>query len=206
MVEWLVVSLEMFPLSFWVLHRNCRSTTAELSAVISCLITAVSSWISRVGSSKTDVLLATGKKMIVHINQSNTCNTHFKKLRNQIFYTFYFCKIGLKLYKVLNKNDVYPRNQQHNEDTLTTFEILTLQDKGCQSFSNGNYYDYQITVPKRISDIISTTSNIHNLGSAETSWTWGFLISPTIFMLIKAINGWDLSFSRFPKTSCFHAT
>lgn len=61
-VEWVVVSLEMFPLSFWELQRNWRSTKAELSALISCFTTAVSSWISRVGSSNTDVLFATGKK------------------------------------------------------------------------------------------------------------------------------------------------
>lgn len=64
-VEWLVVSLEIFPLSFLELLRSWRSTTAEFRAVISCFITAVSSWISMVGSSKTEVLLAT-------VNQGNS--------------------------------------------------------------------------------------------------------------------------------------
>lgn len=59
-VEWLVVSLDMFPLSFLELQRSWRSTTAEFNVVMSCLISAVSSWISIVGSSKTEVLFATG--------------------------------------------------------------------------------------------------------------------------------------------------
>lgn len=67
-VEWLVVSLEIFPLSFWELQRSWRSTTAELSAVISCFITAVSSWISKVGSSNTDVRFATGGQHSKHVN------------------------------------------------------------------------------------------------------------------------------------------
>jgi len=58
-VVWVVVSVDMLPLSFWELLRSCRSTTAALSPVMSCLITAVNSWISTVGSSKTDVLFAT---------------------------------------------------------------------------------------------------------------------------------------------------
>lgn len=42
-VEWVVVSLETFPLSFCELQSSWRSTTAELRAVMSCFITDVSS-------------------------------------------------------------------------------------------------------------------------------------------------------------------
>lgn len=65
-VEWLLVSVEILPLSFCELQRSCRSTTAEFKAVISCLITAVNSCISTVGSSKTDVLFATAQTEITN--------------------------------------------------------------------------------------------------------------------------------------------
>lgn len=66
-VECVVVSLDMFPLLFCELQTSCKSTTAEFSAVISCLMTAVNSWISIVGSSKTDVLFATATEKKKHL-------------------------------------------------------------------------------------------------------------------------------------------
>lgn len=83
-VEWLVVSLDMFPFSFLELQRSWRSTTAEFNVVMSCLIRAVSSWISIVGSSKTEVLFATANQDVnIKIQSANM------KLSIQIFLAIY---------------------------------------------------------------------------------------------------------------------
>lgn len=58
-VECSLLCLVRFAPSFFKLHECCKSEMAEFKAVMSCLITDVSSWISTAGSSNIDVRFAT---------------------------------------------------------------------------------------------------------------------------------------------------
>ena len=60
-VECSLLCFVLFTFSFRESQRHCKSEIAAFSAVMSCLITDVSSWISTAGSSNIEVRFATAK-------------------------------------------------------------------------------------------------------------------------------------------------